>query len=555
MNILENLQKSVLALIKKEFKLPDSQAKPISINLNIDKPKNFGDFNCNAAMVLAKNLGQPPIEIAEKIKQIIEKDKSLYEQIKSVEVVKPGFVNFHLKNKTWNQIAKELYESKQDYFKLDKTEKIKKFLVEFVSANPTGPLHLGHGRGGIIGDVLVKILNFLGHKADAEFLINDAGEQMRKLANSLKIRCQQELGQAVEFPDDGYVGEYLVEIAKNCIKHYGKKVLDEPLSFLENLAKEQILEQHKKTLDNYGINFDLWFSELRVHKDGSVEKSIEMLREKNLVYEKEGALWFKSTEFGDDKDRVVKKSDGTLTYIAADIAYHKNKFDRGFDVLIDILGQDHHGYVTRLKATMEALGYNPENFDVILYQLVSLKQGGQRVKMSKRAGTFEELSEVIEKVGTDVARFFYLNRKVEAHLDFDLDIATKKTEENPVYYIQYGYVRTNSIFEKAKEYDELKDFEKAHLGDDPNNKEIEILKKICSLKHLLKVISENYQTHLLAYYTLELSKIFHNYYASNKIIDTENIEISKNRLFLTKLIQQTLGTCLDLLGLSKPERM
>ena len=548
MNLINTIINKVIASLKEEFKLSSDQLQTIQISINVDKDKEFGDLNCNCAMVLAKPLGEPPRKIAERAKEALLAKAAKY--VESVEVAGPGFINIHLHNKTWETIAKEISTLGGDFFKPE-LKNPKKYLLEFVSANPTGPLHLGHGRNGIIGDVLTNVLRFLGHTADKEFYINDAGSQIGKLGISLKIRCQQLLGEEVELPEDGYAGEYLIELAKTCVEHYGDKIIEESDSFFADYAKEQLLERIKRTLDSYGIRFDRWFSELRLHKDGSIEKAIDSLHKKELAYEKDGAIWFKATEFGDDKDRVIKKSDDTYTYIAADIAYHEDKFKRGYDKLINILGQDHHGYVKRLKGTMSALGYDSDDLEVILYQLVSLKQSGKQIKMSKRAGKFETLSDIIEKVGADVARFFYLNRKADAHLDFDLDIALRKTEENPVYYIQYAYVRTNSLLEKAKDNGLTPSSDNVIIS----SPEIKIIKKICSLEPILTSIGKSYQTHMLAYYTLELAKHFHTYYASNRIVDTENKETSQSRLFIVKIVQQTLALCLDLLGLDKPKNM
>lgn len=520
------------------------------ITLNLDKPKEFGDLNCSAALALAKERKKPPREIAQELKEKFE--QALAGDVEKIEIAGAGFLNITLKKETWQKILEELLSLKKDFYALTEAEPKHKFLLEFVSANPTGPLHLGHGRGGIIGDVLTNVLNFLGHTANKEYYINNAGNQMVILARSLKARCLQQLDRDAQLPEDGYAGEYLVELANECIKQNGEQVVERNEEFFQTYAEEHLLEKIKETLDMYGITFDRWFSEKILHKDGEIEKVLKILHDKDLLYEKDGALWFYSTKFGDDKDRVIQKNDGIYTYIAADIAYHKDKFDRGYDILIDILGQDHHSYVTRLKATMQALGYTDKRLDAILYQLVTIKQSGEQVRMSKRAGTFETLHDVIEKVGTDVARFFYLNRKADTHLDFDLDVALKKTEENPVYYIQYAYVRTNSIFEKVP--DVLKHFseqKELRLGDD----EIDVIKKVCSLRSLLRTIAAKYQTHLLAYYTLELARLFHTYYAKNKVIDPENIELSKSRLTIVSLVQQTLTMCLDLLGISKPKSM
>lgn len=571
MNLINKIKKAILNSFSELFKVDKNLLDRIQINLNLDKSKKrFGDLTCNAAMIFAKELQKKPREIAQKFIEEFESEKILPEIknfISDIQIAGPGFLNFTFTPEAWQQITQELFLEKDKFFKFDKDKKKLKYQIEFVSANPTGPLHLGHGRGAVIGDVLGNVLTFLGHSVEKEFYINDAGRQMNKLANSFKIRCLQELGDKIEFPEDGYQGQYLVALAKDCVKEYGLSLKEKELSFFQDYAKEHMLKSQKKDLADYGVEFDNWFSEKTLHESGQVEKVIKDLQEKDLVYEKEGALWFRATKFGDDKDRVVKKSTGELTYIAADIAYHKNKFERGFDKLINILGQDHHGYVKRLKATVGAMGLKSENLDVILYQLVSIKNAGQAVRMSKRAGKFTSLREIIDTVGKDVARFFYLNRKAEAHLDFDLSVALKKTEENPVFYIQYAYVRTRGILEKALEVDGLKDIA-TKIIDNTLSKddveeliknlgpaEFEIIKKIISLQDVLFLIANSYQTHLLSYYMFELANFFHTYYANNRIVDPKNIELSKARLFLLSLVRFTLGLGLDLLELSKPERM
>ena len=541
------VKESILSCIAGLFSLSSDELKSIDIT---SKDSMFGDFSCNAAMILSKKLNKPPREIASQIKESLLNDLKTIDRI---EIAGPGFINIFLLKSTWTQIGTELLDKKEEYYKIKNGKK--KYLLEFVSANPTGPLHLGHGRGGIIGDTLARILNLIGHEAKKEFYINDTGNQIKNLGISLKIRCQQELGSdpdlsVIEINEDGYKGEYLIDVAKECIKEHGKSVLEKDDTFFEDYAKRSMLKLIKEDLNSYGVHFDNWFSESSLHKDGSIDVVIELLKKKDLIYEEDGALWFKSTQFGDDKDRVIKKQDGTLTYIAPDIAYHKNKFDRGFDILIDVLGQDHHGYVKRLKATMEGLGYPPSALQVILYQLVSIKAGDASVKMSKRSGTFTTLYEIIETVGVDVARFFYLNRKAEAHLDFDLETALKKTDENPAYYVQYAYVRINSLLKKA-----------AKAGIKPTNlndisdPEIKIIKKLISLNDILENISRTYHTHLLAYYTIELAKEFHSYYANNRIINPEDIKTSGMRLLIANMVKNQLSLCLDLLGLSKPESM
>jgi arginyl-tRNA synthetase len=549
MNLIESIGQSFHSFMQEQFNPAPEIKRAITFSLNLDEQKKgFGDINSNAALVLAKELKQKPVDVANIIKKAFS-----HKDIRAVEIAGPGFLNFFLTLDAYKKIAHELYQGKDDFFKPSTLEH-KNYSLEFVSANPTGPLHFGHGRGGIIGDVLGKVLSFLGNKVTKEFYINDAGAQIQKLGRSLKIRCQQLLGESVELPEEAYHGEYLVELAKECIKTHGKEVVQKPDEFFAAYGKEILLEKIKETLALYGIHFDVWFSEKTLHDSGSIDREIKKLGTSGNTYEKDGALWFKSTDYGDDKDRVLRKKDGELTYVAADIAYLNNKLGRGFDHLIMILGQDHHSYVSRLKGILQAMGYNPAMLDVILYQLVTLKEGGAAVRMSKRAGKIVNLRDIIETVGPDVARFFYLNRKADAHLEFDIELALKKTEENPVYYVQYAYVRTCSILEKAKEIPELARLEEKDL-DGITEAEASLIKKIISLKELLHGIGHHYQTHLLTYYILELAHVFHKYYNDHRVIDTTNISQSKARLLMIKQLQQTFALALTLLGISRPEKM
>ena len=506
-------------------------------------------MNSNAAMVLAKLREKNPREIAQ---EIITQFQHPY--IQKIEIAGPGFLNAFFTPKAFHDLAAELYTKKENFFKLEQDASKHQYNIEFVSANPTGPLHLGHGRGAIIGDVLANVLKFLGHHVTKEFYINDAGNQIYKLGVSLKIRCEQALGIEALIPEDGYHGEYLLELAQQCIQEHGKEVIEKENSFFESYAKEHLLQKIKLTLEHYGVTFDNWFSEKALHENGDIQRAIEYLQEHKFIYEHESALWFASTQFGDDKDRVVRKSSGEWTYVAADIAYLLNKAKRGFDHLVMVLGHDHHSYAVRLQGIAKALGLSRINLAIILYQLVTMKAGGQLVQMSKRAGKGITLQDVIEEVGTDVARFFYLNRKADAQLEFDLDLALKKTEENPVYYIQYAYVRTGSILEKAFSENSLQSIDAsdtAHLA----KAESLLLKKIAALAHMLEVIAHTQQTHHLSYYTIELADIFHSYYAQNRVINSDNIPQSRARLLLVQLLRETFAITFDLMKISKPLKM
>lgn len=564
MNIIETINQDFNDFLIKHFNLDQNIINRFDFTLNTDLAKlDFGDINSNCALILAKELGKNPREIATNIAESYTN-----RHVEKIEVAGPGFLNIFFTEKTYTELCKEIYTQKHNFFK-QKNIKPKNYNLEFVSVNPTGPVHFGHGRGAIIGDVLANILKFVGHNATREYYINDAGAQITKLGMSFKIRCQQILGDSsIQLPEDAYHGQYLIELAQKTIETYGQEKINNEINsnnntFFANYAKEKMLEAIKTTVENYGINFDIWFSEKTLHQDDSIKKALEILEKNGYLFESEGALWFKSTEFGDDKDRVVIKSDGQPTYLAPDIAYLQNKASRGFDHLVMMLGHDHHSYETRLEAIRKALKLDAK-LTIILFQLVKMKASGELVRMSKRAGNIVTLDDIIEEVGKDVARFFYLNRKADAQLEFDLDLASKKTDENPVYYIQYAYVRTNSILEKYKNTQEIINNIAHDIGADDINvidahniskEEYFLIKKIIQLKELLANIAKNLQTHLLAYYTLELATAFHSYYSKNRVIDLENVSKTRARLLITKEIRETLGLCLDLMGISKPEKM
>lgn len=548
MTPISQLEQAFNQFIQQQFSLSEQTLKSLAFTLNTDEAKQqFGDLNSNAALILAKELKQRPQDIA---KTIVTQFK--HTTVEKIEIAGPGFLNIFLTETTFQELAELLFTNPKSFFTT--SEPKQHISLEFVSANPTGPLHIGHGRGAIIGDVLGNVLTFLGHKVTKEFYINDAGAQMVKLGSSLKIRCQQLLGNDIELPEDAYHGSYLIDIAKECVSTNGSDVVNKPIEFFSAFAEQRLLNNIKQTLQEYGVTFDVWFSEKQLHQNGAIGREITKLTQQSHTYEQEGAVWFKSTQFGDDKDRVLRKANGELTYVAADIAYLDNKLQRKFDHLIMILGQDHHSYVVRLKGILQAMGYSPDMLDVILYQLVTLKESGELLRMSKRAGRSVTLKDVIDTVGKDVARFFYLNRKADAHLDFDVDLALKKTEENPVYYIQYAYVRIQSILEKSQE---IKGFEHITAKDAEHITASEhlLIKKILALRELLHNIGNYYQTHLLTYYALELAHLFHKYYSHNRVIDEEHTTQSRARLASMHILKNTCTLILDLLGISKPHKM
>ena len=550
MNVIKRVHEDLLKTVTSLFATAPELLHQTSITLNTDPNRQqFGDLSFNGALILAKSAHKAPLQIAQTVQEAFS-----HPLVERIEIAGPGFLNIFLTDSAFKALALQLVTMHDTFFRLDADAAKRHHSIEFVSANPTGPLHIGHGRGGIIGDVLGRVLVFLGHTVTKEFYVNDAGSQMLKLGLSFKIRCEQQLGMAVNLPEDAYHGEYLVALAQECVGKNGDALLTKPDSFFIDYAKDHLLSMIKTTLNNYGITFDVWFSEKTLHTSGAIDKVLNQLKTDGFLYEKENALWFRSTDFGDDKDRVVKKNSGELTYVAADIAYAENKIERGFDHLIMILGQDHHSYVIRLKAVMQALGYDPARLDVILYQLVTIKEDGQAMRMSKRAGRIVTLEDVIDTVGKDVARFFYLHKKADAHLDFDIDLALKHTDENPVYYLQYAYVRTKSIMAKAQidpHFKSLTAQDIQYIGQE----ERLLLKKITSLKESLEAIARNYQTHTLTYYALELAQMFHHYYSHHRVIDADHVERSRGRLMVIDLVGQTLKTVFDLLGISAPEKM
>ncbi len=549
MNCFEQLKTSFFSFLQQTLKLEESTIEKCNFELNCDEDKQqFGDINTNIAMIAAKTVGQNPRVIAQRI---IEQFHHKF--IEKIEVAGPGFLNFFIKQEWYQILAMQLLEQNEQFFS-DGYQQSDNINVEFISANPTGPLHIGHGRNGILGDVLATLYQFLGQEVCKEFYVNDAGAQITKLGNSFKIRCLQELGQLVELPEDAYQGEYLIKLAKTCTQEFGINLEQKPDSFFEDYAKEHMLSMQQQTLEKYGILFNNWFSEKQLHNEDKVYQALQKLIDRGHTYEKEGALWFTSTKFGDDKDRVLKKSNGELTYVAADIAYMIDKFGRDFNKLVMILGHDHHSYKVRLHAIMQALGYNPKDLIIILYQLVHIIQDGQLVKMSKRTGKMITLADIIDEVGKNVARFFFLNRKADAELEFDINLALSQSNENPIFYIQYAHVRTLSIQKKADQAGIPPEITPS-FNQEFSPLETLLLKKICSLKELMFNIADNYQIHLLAYYSYELATLFHKYYNSARVIIPDNPELSQQRLHIIKMVQQTLQTCFYVMGITPLQKM
>lgn len=527
-------------------------------NYVLEEPreKQHGDFATNLAMVLTKQARKAPRDIATILIKHLDTEGTW---VTACEIAGPGFINFRL-DPTWlTGVIPEVLTMEKDYGKVNVGQG-KKVQVEFVSANPTGLLHMGNARGAALGDSLASLLSMAGYEVSREFYINDAGNQIQNFALSLEARYLQQYGQDVPFPEGGYHGEDLVDTVKGLIAKVGEKYLNvEPelrREFLVRYALEEKLSNIRETLTDMGVHYDVWFSEQSLHDSGEVKAAMEELEKKGYIYEKEGAQWLKSTLFGDEKDEVVVRSNGTPTYFAADIAYHRNKFDRGFERVINIWGADHHGHVARMKGAMSALGYDPDNLQIILMQLVRLIQNGEVVRMSKRSGQYITLRELMDEVGKDAARFFFIMRDPDSTVEFDLDLAKAESSDNPVYYVQYAHARLCSILRQANELGYT--FEgipgEANLKRLESNEERELLKKIAELPNEIEVAARLTEPHRLARYVMDLAALFHSFYNSQRVL-VEDSELREARLGLVRSTKQVLANVLGILGVTAPERM
>jgi len=520
------------------------------VALEVPPKKEFGDFATNFAMQTAKIFRTSPRKIAEEIKSRITSD--LFERI---EIAGAGFMNFYLKPDVIYRELKEIYDAGKNFGCLPCKNNVT-IQIEYVSANPTGLLHVGHGRGAAAGSAIVNIMRAAGYNVESEYYINDAGNQMDKLTISVNARYLELLGQKVDFPEDGYLGADIIDTTKRIIARHGDKFLnlpeDERLKILGELAYADKMLELKDDLEKFRVHFDVWFSERTLHPD-KINAAIETLKEKGGIYEKDGALWLASSKYGDDKDRVVIRANGEATYLAADIAYHKNKFERGFGELINLWGADHHGYVARVKAAMSMLGYDAEKLKIIFLQMVSLFRSGEAVKMSKRMGTAIPLRELMDEVGTDAARYFFLMRSTESQLDFDLDLAKSQSADNPVYYIQYAHARICSIFRQAKEAGlEIDGEPKFSLMN--STSEIDLINKIFEYPDEIEKAAIEYAPQRIARYVYDLASTFSAFYRDCRILGVEK-DLAIARLALLKVTQHTIQHALSLLGVSAPERM
>ncbi|MCX5717039.1 MAG: arginine--tRNA ligase [Nitrospirae bacterium] len=533
----------------KQFGIPIPE-----IVIELPKEDSFGDLATPAAMSLARILKKPPRKIAEDIVRAIA-EKDVFEKI---EIAGPGFINFTFSKLYIYSELRVLIKDRSEFLRAD-IGKGKRIQIEFVSANPTGPLHLGHGRGAAVGAALSNLLSAAGYKVEKEFYVNDAGRQVKLLGLSVFARYNQLLGIDYPSPDDGYKGFYIEDIANRVIRDYGNKYAEASIKeageFFTDFSYRLMLKGIKQDLKEFGITFDTWQSERELYERGEVEHSINDLKERDYIYEEDGAVWFRSTAFGDDKDRVVIKKDGEYTYFAPDIAYHRNKAEKEFDELIDIWGADHHGYIPRIQAVIQALGYPKESLRILLVQMVSLLRGGRPVQMSKRAGEFVTLKEVIDEVGADTTRFIFLTRRPDSHLEFDLEVAKAQSAENPVFYVQYANARINSIFSHAKEQGiNIEKSEDADFGLLSLPEETRIIKKLLAYQMAFEGAVIAHEPHRITFYLQELAGMFHPYYHRHKVV-TDDANLTKSRLALCEAVRIVLKDGFEILGLNAPERM
>ena len=534
------------------------QELPEGFMVRLERPRQagHGDWATNIAMQLAKPFGMRPRELADKL---IDK-VPLGEIVQKAEVAGPGFINFTLASNWITEAIKSTIAQNENYGRVNSGEG-RRIQVEFVSANPTGPLHMGHGRGAAVGDITASILDFAGWNVEREYYINDAGLQMELLGKSAQSRYFEALGRGDEapMPEDGYHGEYMTEIARSFVDKYGdepaKKPLEETVEFFSVETGKIVTEMIRKDLEEFGVTFDVWFSEKSLYDNGQVEPAMEELKKRDYAYEEEGALWFRSTLFGDDKDRVLIRTNGVPTYFTSDVAYLKNKYDRNFEKLIYVWGADHHGYVPRLKSVNKAFGHPDDAVDVLLIQMVNLLRDGKPVQMSKRAGTIITLREIMDEVGVDATRFFFVMRRCDSTLDFDLELAKKATSENPVFYVQYAHARICSIYRELEErgitLPGIEEFDVSLIMD---QSEINLAKAISRLPEEVAKSADEFAPHRIAYYATELAEAFHSFYNSQRILGVDE-PVMKTRILLMEAAKITLKNVLGLLGVSAPEKM
>ncbi|CAM4183377.1 arginine--tRNA ligase [Bacillus paramycoides] len=546
--IKEEIQAAVLkAELATEEQIPN-------VVLESPKDKTNGDFSTNMAMQLARVAKKAPRMIAEELVANFDKAKA---SIEKIEIAGPGFINFYMDNSYLTDLIPTIVNAGEAYGETN-TGKGEKVQIEFVSANPTGDLHLGHARGAAVGDTLCNVLAKAGYDVSREYYINDAGNQIHNLALSVEARYMQALGLEKEMPEDGYHGADIIGIGKRLAEEFGdryaKADAEESYEFYREYGLKYELAKLQKDLESFRVKFDVWFSETSLYKNGKINQALAVLKEREEIFEEDGATWFRSMTYGDDKNRVLIKNDGSYTYLTPDIAYHRDKLERGFDKLINIWGADHHGYIPRMKAAIQALGYDKETLEVEIIQMVQLYQNGEKMKMSKRTGKAVTLRELMEEVGVDAMRYFFAMRSGDSHLDFDMDLAVSKSNENPVYYAQYAHARVCSILRQGEELG-------LATGGDVNyklvtsEKEVELLKKLGEFPAVVADAAQKRLPHRITSYAFELAAALHSFYNAEKVLNQDNLELSKARYELMKAVRTTLQNALAIVGVSAPEKM
>lgn len=526
---------------------------PAEIQLEVPKNPEHGDYATNLAMMLARPEAKAPRQVAETLVASLRAD-DLFD---TVEIAGPGFINFRLAVGYWARVLHRIY-AEQENFGCSQVGSGVKVQVEFVSANPTGPLHIGHGRGAVVGDALAAILEAAGFDVQREYYINDAGNQVQTLGRSILLRLRELQGEVIDFPEDGYQAAYITELATHLRREQGELAdlnEDEAISCCTRFGVEQILKWIDSDLQAFGIRFDNWYSEQSLYERNMVEQELGRLKEKGLTYEEDDALWLRTTEFGDDKNRVLIKSDGSYTYFASDVAYHLEKFDRGFDRVIDVWGADHHGYIPRMKAMLKGFGLPATALEVLLIQMVNLLRDGQPFVMGKRSGNFITLREVIDEVGRDACRFFFLMRRCDSQLDFDLELAKQNSSDNPVFYVQYAHARICSINRNAAalgiEQPDRQQFDFKHLTLD---EEIALIRQLSRFPEAVEGAAVHCEPHRLVFYLQDLAALLHSYYNRYRVLD-EDAQVTSSRLYLVNAVRIVLANALRLLGVSAPEQM
>jgi arginyl-tRNA synthetase len=523
--------------------------KDITVNFNVPNISTHGDLSTNAAMLLTKKLKRNPREIADEIISNLEYDKN---KISSLEIAGPGFINFHFTSSFIAEIVRNIIQAGSNFGKSEKY-KGKKAMVEFVSANPTGPLTVGHGRNAVFGDTVANMLAWIGYKVDREYYFNNAGRQMRVLGASVKLRYIELLGKEIQFPEDYYQGEYIKEIAAKLIEQYGDKLVSElPEGIFKEAAEREIFIDIEKTLLRLKIKFDKFFNENSLYTNGKIDELLKIFREKKLSYEKDKAVWLKLTELGNEQDKVIVKTTGEPTYRLPDIAYHKTKFERGYDLMVDIFGSDHNATYPDVLAGVKALGFDSDKIKVLIHQFVTILEKGEVVKMSTRKANFITLDELIDEVGSDVVRYFFNMRSISSHLNFDLELAKTQSDENPVFYLQYAYARISSIFKMTRSENLESSLDNLYLLT--TDEEQNLLKKLHQFEEEVLYDSENFESHRITAYLEELAALFHRFYTQCRIIGSEK-KLAEARIALCASVQLVLRNGLGILGVEAPDRM